>query len=255
MDSFDLVDSVCWQRSTPFPIERIVPCATRPEFVVIFAAQNSEEGDKTHISVFRALSPTPIANKMIPFQLRSAVWNELKSGVHVALLGLTSTWKLVEFGDNQESSYPKDVPGPAEINPQSLPHRRTLFQDIFGESAFSDISAEAEGVTSSNSQFVPKSGDKVFDATFSKPTFLCPPFSDLFDPLLDSFLSLRTSSPDVGTEPADGEDEDDDVMMEDETAIVDQVPSVRVPGSNEMELFTQLFKTHCRTCALFSFRS
>lgn len=120
--------------------------------------------------------------------------------------------------------------------------KRTLFEDIFGSSAFANGDSEPLQSISAMSSHVRKlegSRHELFD----KPAYLMPALDTLFDPLVTSLLRNRISEVDPKISEADDE-EDEDVTMIDDTV---QQPlfatrPTRIPNQGEMELFTQLFR-------------
>jgi NET1-associated nuclear protein 1 (U3 small nucleolar RNA-associated protein 17) len=120
--------------------------------------------------------------------------------------------------------------------------KRTLFEDIFGSSAFANDNSESLQSTSTMSSHVRKPEGSRHEL-FDKPAYLMPALDNLFDPLVTSLLSSRI--PEVDPKISEADEEDEDVTMIDET--VQQPPFAvrpkRIPNQGEMELFTQLFRS------------
>jgi len=146
----------------------------------------------------------------------------------------------VILGDTQLPSRDDNLPQGLDISDRS--EKRTLFEDIFGSSAFASGDSESSQSISTMSSHVRKlegSRHQLFD----KPAYLMPALDTLFDPLVTSLLRNRISEVDPKIPEADDE-EDEDITMIDDTV---QPPlfathSTRIPNQGEMELFTQLFR-------------
>lgn len=127
---------------------------------------------------------------------------------------------------------------------------QTLFQDIFGRSAFADLTARNNTVDVSIPQSSPWKGKEV-ERIFDTPAYLMPPLGTLFDPLMDEFLTPRTSAdgtlkPDVEN---DADEQDGDVEMEGvEPPIVVGNRLERVVDHHEMTAMIELFKHHGLHC-------
>jgi NET1-associated nuclear protein 1 (U3 small nucleolar RNA-associated protein 17) len=170
-------------------------------------------------------------------------------------VGITKAWSVVLVGDDvrlpeDEGSTGKGILG----GPAS--HKKTIFQDIFGKSAFTGLSSELRpevAIAPTHS----RTSNKVAGIP-DGPAYLMPPLESLYEPLMGNFLKLRSQADDyaTGLVPGQGEDEDFDLRDENSTA---PVLSVRHPGrivtQDEMNLFVDLFKRHavksvkCTSCS------
>lgn len=127
---------------------------------------------------------------------------------------------------------------------QELP-KRTLFQDIFGDSALTStpvrpiIQRDVVGPKHWNSKEVAN----VFDG----PAYLIPALDTLFDSLMSHFLTPRTSedagipAPDL---PGDGNDSSMDIDEPPDTQLAGIPRLERVVDAQEMDAFIGLFRQH-----------
>lgn len=199
-----------------------------------------DEERRTTVSIFQALSSTPTAIRSLPFGLRNAVWASFNSGSGFNLVGITHSWRVVTFGDSRQTLKDEGRTATA-MNIQNQPPKRTLFEDIFGVSAFASTSSDpvhAPSLLRKNSK-----SHEVFDT----PVYLAPSLDDLFNPLIKSFLTLRPSEPSIADDAHD--DDDDDIVMEEEQDTTSSASrhASRVPNPGEMDAFTKLFRARCMT--------
>lgn len=157
-------------------------------------------------------------------------------------------WSVVVFGDDvrlpgTEGSTASQIIGGASSQP-----RRTLFQDIFGKSAFTDVLNEHPSSSASVEDVRPWSG-KEAKGIFDAPAYLMPPIESVFSELMAGFLTTKPDEPDVNV----GSDEvvEDVEMALEPPAAVKSRPE-RVVDEKEMELFTELFKNHAVKGTFFS---
>jgi NET1-associated nuclear protein 1 (U3 small nucleolar RNA-associated protein 17) len=156
-------------------------------------------------------------------------------------VGITRDWNVVLFGEetrlNEEGSTAKEI---ALI---SLPSRRSLFQDIFGKSAFAD------------SQVVPAlpvenltrcwTGKEALDA-FDSPAYLMPPLGSLYDPIMDGLLKPRPETVHNGSMGTG--DEDVEMDEEDVVAVFADTHRHRMVSREEVDTFIELFRKHSIQC-------
>jgi len=146
------------------------------------------------------------------------------------------------LGDTRPSFSDESLPAQG-LNVAGSFRKRTLFEDIFGSSAFANGDSESlQSISTMSSQPRKLEGNRHREL-FDKPAYLMPAIDTLFDPLVTSLLRSRISEVDPKIPEADEEDED--VTMIDDTV---QQPlfatrPTRIPNQGEMELFTQLFRT------------
>ena len=189
----------------------------------------------------------PVAKFSVPFGLQNVIWNSIEKGAGYSLVGITDDWRVVVLGDSRLSSRNDSLPTQG-LNVVHHSEKRTLFEDIFGSSAFSNNDSEPlQSIPSVSSQVRKPEGSRHHDL-FDKPAYLMPVIDTLFDPLVISLLNSRISND--GPKISQVDEEDEDVAMIDDTVKqpVFTICPTRIPNQGEMELFTQLFRTTSITC-------
>jgi NET1-associated nuclear protein 1 (U3 small nucleolar RNA-associated protein 17) len=127
----------------------------------------------------------------------------------------------------------------------TLGQRQTLFQDIFGASAFSNHYQLPQNVIPdyvSTSRALPWSGNDVINL-FDAPAYLMPPIETLFEPLMDSFLIPQSKQD--RKHIAEGNEHDEDVDMpeqSDDEHIILEERRERIVDQREMDIFVKLFQ-------------
>jgi NET1-associated nuclear protein 1 (U3 small nucleolar RNA-associated protein 17) len=247
---------VRWHHKSPSLLEAVVPHPLEDTFALFYSSTSPKpDHHQTQVSVYQVLSPNPHQTHSVPFKLLNIIWCPLSrspsslNSSSFTLVGITGTWSVVLVGDEvrlpqQSGSSPTVI-----VDDRSV-QRRTLFQDIFGKSAFANVSVETPPLN------IPLSEDghqsrtgKGFSSIFDRPTYLSPPLESLFEPLVGKFLKKRTG-PDVGVMDETTEPEhaniDEDVDMEDEadTSVAVRPQTARAVGEDEMAIFVDLFKKH-----------
>ena len=203
------------------------------------------------MSIFRVPSNIPNATFSVPFGLQNVIWNSIGKGAGYSLVGITHDWRVVALGDTRLPSRDDNLPIKG-LDIADRSEKRTLFEDIFGSSAFASGDSELLQSISTMSSHVRKPEGSRHEL-FDKPAYLMPALDDLFDPLVTSLLSSRISE--VYPKISEADEEDEDVTMIDDTV---QQPlfatrPTRIPNQGEMELFTQLFRTTSITSTLILF--
>lgn len=189
--------------------------------------------------IFRVPSCLPVATFSVPFGLQHVIWNSIGKGAGYSLVGITHDWRVVVLGDTR-LPFRDDSPPTQGLDIAHRSEKRTLFEDIFGSSAFSND--DSESIFFSKSSQVRKLAGNRHHELFDKPAYLLPAIDTLFDPLVTSLLNSRISDVDPKISAADEEDED--VTMIDDT-VKQPIFATRptgIPNQGQMELFTQLFR-------------
>ncbi|KAK0233628.1 WD40-repeat-containing domain protein [Armillaria fumosa] len=221
---WDLVlQSVRWHYRCPTQVKSVL--CLKDSFVVL-----SEIGTTTNARIFLPISSEPSRSLKLPFTLRG-----FAPYTSTSFVGITHDWSVVIFGDNvtpisEEGSAARSIPM------SSVPQARTLFQDIFGKSAFVPQSSMSN-LSSSAATSAPSKVPSLFDG----PSYLMPPLESLFDDVMDDFLKPRQ------VRIASVADGDVDVDMDiDEPAEVPPAAVRRklVTNEEEMGVFVDLFKAH-----------
>lgn len=204
--------------------------------------------------MFNASSCVPVQTRTVPFGIMSVAWYPMASASSsFTLVGITQTWSVVLFGD--EVQVPEDEGSSAREIVESSSHKRTLFQDIFGKSAFTEL-ANGPSTSFKTTGGVTSRTGKDIASIFDGPAYLMPPLDSLYGPLMDSFIKIRVED-EGNTASADApEPEDEDVDMEEESSepIVVGKQRRRVVSDEEMQLFVDLFKQHSVNCTSTFFR-
>lgn len=251
---WDLVtDDVQWQYQSLSTISQVFSHHREESFVVL---ESDARTSQTYVSKFTPSSSSPTSSHTLPFSLISTApcpprWLLSNDPSSFAFVGITHTWSAVIFGDHirlaeGEETSARGLAGAASVTTQ------TLFQDIFGRSAFTDLSARNANVAVPAFQGSAWKGKEV-ERIFDTPAYLLPPLGSLFDPLMDEFLTPRT---DADAAPSSGankyaERQDVDVDMEGvEGPILVGNRLERVIDQHEMATMIELFKHHGLQSAL-----
>jgi NET1-associated nuclear protein 1 (U3 small nucleolar RNA-associated protein 17) len=131
------------------------------------------------------------------------------------------------------------------VDQQQTPHRKTLLQDIFGDSALA-VTPVDPLVQKDNASRVPGNRKEIGDV-LAGPAYLIPPLETLFEPLMKHFLTPRPPEdetiPPSGL-PSGGEDINMDVDESQETPPVGDAGVERVVDAKEIESLIELFRHH-----------
>ncbi|KAF5385093.1 hypothetical protein D9615_001275 [Tricholomella constricta] len=240
---WDLVShSVRWTYEALMTIDRVIPHTEGDSFAVFHGYFSSQELPKTRVSILRAVSSAPASSHSIPFRLRNfSLYPFSRKLSGQVFVGITYDWRVVLFGDGAKLAKEEGSTA-TEIASSSTPIRRTLFQDIFGYSAFAEPPTVSTSVDGMNR---PRSGKAATDV-FDSPAYLMPTLEHLFNPLMDGFLKHR---PDDAPEHVVPEEEEE-VDMEEEPAepVLVGDRSSRVVNQEEMDAFVEFFKKHSVKC-------
>ncbi|KAF9469861.1 WD40-repeat-containing domain protein [Collybia nuda] len=236
-----VVQSVRWHHKTLSTIENVVPHPEDYSFAVFCNHKANKEQLTTKVSIFHVGSPVPSAVHSIPFILRNISPYIRSSGQSsYAFIGITRDWHLVQFGDDckavdEGSSIIKG------LTSGHAPQRHTLFQDIFGKSAFTEVpvpSSPPVGI----GKYPAWTGTAASDA-FESPAYLMPPLEHLFEPLLGRFLTpcdRTTGQPQI----MENEEQEMDTNEDEQNSIISRVHRSRVVEQNEMDALATLFQRH-----------
>ncbi|KAK7465414.1 NET1-associated nuclear protein 1 [Stygiomarasmius scandens] len=231
--------SVRWNHRNVTKIDALVPHPVDNTFAV-FACSS---GRVSKINVFSTSSSTPLRSFSLPVSFRAVAWycpkhisaDSLKS---FSVIGVTRDWRIVLAGDDVSSTV--GVTEEEGITAKGLrssapQQRRTLFQDIFGQSIFdpveSSIASEPKAGT----------GEASASSVFDGPSHLMPSIESLYDGLIQKHLKRRPED-NIGLQ----KDEDDVEMEDDEVedvAVSNAVPSSK-GSEEEMAMLVEVFKMH-----------
>ncbi|KZP28826.1 WD40 repeat-like protein [Athelia psychrophila] len=241
---------VRWHCRNPWPIEKVLTHPRADTFALLHCPSTSPRSGRhtTPITLFRTSSSVPYSKYTVPFGLLGSAWypnarHAPTNSPSFSLVGITKDYSVVKFGDDVDA--PPDEGSTAQaITAGAAEPRRTLFQDIFGASAFIDPISASRGRPDAVLQprLAASSGIDSL-ALFDTPAYLMPPLTSLYDPLMDSFIKLRSA---VATQPEESlENADEDVEMaaqSDDEAITFGARRQRVVNDDEMDMFIDLFK-------------
>ena len=238
---------VRWTHRSPSVLETLVPHPLENTFALFHSPVSSIDDRYTQVSVFHIDSPTPSQIHTVPFRLLNIIWYPLSQspplGSCFNLVGITKTWSVVLVGDEAGISRQPGLSPTTIVGGQSI-QKRTLFQDIFGKSAFIDTSNEARA-PNTLAYHRTSTGKEIAEA-FDDPTYLIPPLESLFDSLIRPFLKARPKSDaEVARNGESAHGDHEDVDMEDETAgppVVIGAKSAQDVSRDEMAIFVDLFK-------------
>ncbi|KAJ7619182.1 WD40 repeat-like protein [Mycena polygramma] len=239
---WDLVEQrVRWHHKSDSPIRGLVSHPRENSFAIV---SSNEERLKSQVTLFQVDSAQPTKSLSLPFGFRNVAWYPLVSSSAFSLVGITHDWKLVVLGDNVQ--VPKDEGSISrEIGSHSAPQRRTLFQDIFGKSAFGEQATAPRPFTpvSTSRPWTGREGTGIFEDA----AYLMPPLEQLFEPLMNGFLKPRVT--DVSP-PVASVNEDVDMDGEGHTTLAG-MDAKRAVDSEEMGAMVDLFKAHTLKGAKF----
>ncbi|KAK7695299.1 hypothetical protein QCA50_002489 [Cerrena zonata] len=242
---WDLVSqSVKWHYRSSQAITRLVANPVQDTFLVFERpAESLPSAVVTRVVMFTSRSAIPTQSRSLPFHLLSVVpcpanWIKLNATSSSAFVAITDSWSVVLLGDDvklpqEEGSTGRGLKGSA---PSA---KRTLFQDIFGASAFVGV-APSPPVIEKPAGWKGKEVEKIFDA----PAYLMPPLDTLFEPLMEDFLTLRKLE-----DTTEGEDihAEEDIEMDaegDDGPILVGNRLERTVSGGEMAAMVELFMNH-----------
>jgi NET1-associated nuclear protein 1 (U3 small nucleolar RNA-associated protein 17) len=161
-----------------------------------------------------------------------------------SLVGITNNYSVVLFGDDITAPTAEGSRANAIVGGAAVGQRQTLFQDIFGASAFSNTSSVPNVGSNSVSRpsDLPWSGNDT-TGLFGAPAYLMPPIETLFAPLMDTLLKSRPRHNEkhiAGGSDQQGEDVEMAAQSDDEPVIIGE-QRVRHVDQKEMDLFVELF--------------
>lgn len=243
--------SVRWRHRSPVTIERVIAHPSEEQIAIIerVSPATNINAPSTRILIFRPTSSSPTFVRTLPFQLRS-VASVPPSGFFptdpsgFTLVGITEAWSVVVFGDDVQ--LPEEEGASAQgITQDATIGKRTLFHDIFGVSAFTDL-ATAPGPSSVQvaSAAQPRRGKEV-TVILDTPAHLLPPLETLFDTVMDGFLATRPVEDEQEPEHEHLEEMEVDEPEDDsERRPKASAPLDRVVDRQEMHGFVDLFIQH-----------
>ena len=221
------------------PIQRVISHSHEESFA-IFHRQSPAADNKTIALTFDVTSPSPTNKQIIPYTFHTIV-PYAPSQALFSFVGITSNWAVVSFG---EQAFPVRAEGTSsnKISAEAVSHKRTLFQDIFGVSAFDH--AASERPVQISTAVLPRSKAPV--SAFDKPSHLLPPMSNIFEMIMEDFIHETPTS--ASTPQVIDGDEDVDMEVDAPELVTAPKHTTRHIGQQEMGVLVNLFKTHTIGC-------
>ncbi|KAJ8523307.1 hypothetical protein ONZ45_g181 [Pleurotus djamor] len=208
----------------------LVPHPTQDAFVLATA-----DGDQptSCIRIFRADSPSPVVASRVPHSFRAISWSSLgtpsSSKLVFVLLGITHAWSLIVMGNDTKTTEGDASSGRKLFGDLAPP--RTLFEDVFGKSAFGRTESHAPPDDSGHRPRMSQT------SIVSDPAYQMSSFEAVFDKFISTITRTRLVAPIPSSEPLEiTEDEGD---LPDSTM---KTRTTRVVDRAEMDVMTQLFK-------------
>uniref|UniRef100_A0A0W0FAU9 Putative WD40 repeat-like protein n=1 Tax=Moniliophthora roreri TaxID=221103 RepID=A0A0W0FAU9_MONRR len=236
-----VLQSVRWTYSINVLVQTLVPSPYDETFALFTSSQ--EQATQSRVYILSATAPTPTRSISLPFGLRSVIWYSPRSSSSSSFnfMGITHDWMIVRFGDDAkdilEGSSAREIKA-------SIDKPRTLFQDIFGSSMFtnSSDSTSKHPIQSTPSAWTGLESSSILDG----PVHLMPPLESLYAPLMNAFMKRRPDNSLAAPEKPT----DKDVEMEDEDeapARTSRSPKFTDDRDVDMKAFVELFKAQSVT--------
>ena len=240
---------VLWHFRSGTPIGQVVVHPSEDKLALLQPCKNTNSSQQeTRVLLFRPSSAIPFRTCLIPFGIRNVTWYSLveSTTVDFNLVGVTDSWGVTLFGDNVKSPSSLEGTTTTQItNDAYLPRKNTLLQDIFGKSAFDDIVHPM--MSAETSAFVPRGGKQTITSFFDTPAYLMPPLETMFDSIMQTFLTPRSTvksdedgAKQVGKDDEEMDVDEDPVPNDDSPLIVKN--TMRVVDKREMDEFVKIFK-------------
>ncbi|KAF8260748.1 hypothetical protein EI94DRAFT_878515 [Lactarius quietus] len=244
---WDLVEQkVHWHHRGTHRISAVISHPSDERFAVFYS-----QPPNSTVSIFDPSSSGPRNTYTLPFTLRNIVWYprsfskaKVTSAFH--MVGITDSWDVVLCGDDVQPPVGEGSGARALVSSSQEPSKRTLFQDIFGDSAFTN--APVRPIVQQNALGNPKHwNNKEIANVFDGPAYLIPSLDTLFDSLMSHFLTRRPSEDEDAPVPdsqGDGKDSSMDIDEPPDGPLVAVPQPERVVDAQEMDAFVGLFQQH-----------
>ena len=162
------------------------------------------------------------------------------------MVGITDSWDVVLFGDDVQPHAGEGIGARALVSGSQEPQKRTLFQDVFGDSALNN--APVRPIVQQNTVGNPKQwNSKEIANVFDGPAYLIPALDTLFDTFMSHFLTLRLSEDEDASAtdlPGDGKDSRMDIDEPPDVPLLEVPQPERVVDAQEMGSLIGLFRRH-----------
>ena len=162
------------------------------------------------------------------------------------LVGITDNWDVVFCGDDVSQLAGESSVARGLIASPQGPHKRTLFQDIFGDSALSMVPIDPVAQKKTAATPKPGIGKEIITNILDGPAYLIPPLETLFEPLMNHFLTPRPPEGLAASGSSIAGDEIDvmDVDEPRDSLLVSNARTERVVEAREMDALIELFRHH-----------
>ncbi|KIJ66298.1 hypothetical protein HYDPIDRAFT_174438 [Hydnomerulius pinastri MD-312] len=239
--------SVQWHVKNSWRYDALVPHPHQDTFITIHTPTSGAPCSVA--TIFHACSPTPQMEQTLSFGILNIAWYPQPSlsphSASFSLVALTHTYGVIIMGD--DISLPEDSSTSTKaLQKGPVAPRRSLFEEMFGVSAFTDVSnqhttRDAQVASGSGAVMPWKSSETA--SFFDAPSHLMPPMETLFEPLIDGFLRLRTTDDEAQAQTEGGHLEADDDMpvdpAEDQSGFM---KGSEVSKDAVLDVFVPLFK-------------
>lgn len=233
--------SVSWHHSTTNKIQSIHPHPSGSSFAV-FEEPDSAESQITRISLFTLRSPQLTKVYTLPFTLRSKAWyTDATQPFQYSFLGINQSWSLIAFGDSVDLT--REDTSAKELSTDMTSRKPTLLQDIFGSSAFVDLTNSSPSGSDQAQYQVPMSS-KSAEAIFDTPAYLTPALNTFYDSLVHTFLKRRIVEDLSPSDVSKMDIDEDDKVEDDDEPQVRRSPPTRAIPSSEVNDLIGLFRKH-----------
>ncbi len=162
------------------------------------------------------------------------------------MVGITDNWDVVVCGEDVHPLTGEGSLARGLLAGLQEPTKRTLFQDIWGDSALAGalvhplVQKKVVGTA-------PRNGKQIADI-FGGPAYMIPPLETLFEPIMTHFLTPRPPEDETTRVPGlPGEDSEDTNMDVDEPqddVRVNGTRAERVVDAREIDALIRLFRLH-----------
>ncbi|KXN88800.1 WD repeat-containing protein 75 [Leucoagaricus sp. SymC.cos] len=234
-----LTHTVCWHWFTQNQVQSVTSNPSSSSFAV-FEELASTASPSTRISVFALQSSKPTKVHTLPFTLRSKAWHANKvQPSHYSFLGIDQSWNLVAFGDSINIT--EEDTSARRLGTELNSKKPTLLQDIFGASAFVDLTNISK--PRSVQPQIPSSS-RPLEQIFETPAYLTPAINTFFDSLIHAFVKERVIQGELPPPGAFQMDVDENDEMEGDEEEVTPTAPTRTVTSTEMNDLISLFRKH-----------
>ena len=184
--------------------------------------------------LFSPSSSNPYSIRTLPFRFRNVIWNNLDKD-SCNLVGITYQWNVVLCGDDVRISTGDESQSREIDRNASAIQKKTLFQDMFGKSAFVDISNIRDSTISPTQKPTEiSSASSIFDS----PAYQSPSVDSLYSSLMTCFLSKVSQSPEEVKVP-----EEQLLEMDVDMETGPSIPQGRIVDDDEVNSLVDLFRT------------